>query len=169
MNAVLLCPGPSLARLKSLPECGISLAVNRAATLFAVDWFCASDYPMIRDYGPKVLGRPSLLTIRQTAHDLRNRLDRFRSVKVAEDVLAGYGSPLKHHKTAMLALLFAAWCGASTITVYGADWQGRTDFDGVNAGENRSDARWDEERREWELMLIPWLAERGVKVERNEP
>lgn len=65
----------------------------------------------------------------------------------------------------MLAVLLAFSLGATTIDVYGADWTGTRDYDGVEAGENRTPDRWDAERHDWDI-LTAWLNERGVIARR---
>lgn len=161
MHAVVLCPGESLRLMDRLPQCDMSIGVNRAALAFRVDWFAASDYPMIRNHIESLPGTPSLLTLRQTEIDLRNRLSRFPRVCIAESLPC----PLKHPKTMMLAVLLAFSLGATTIDVYGADWTGTRDYDGVEAGENRTPDRWDAERHDWDI-LTAWLNERGVIARR---
>lgn len=150
--------------LVRLPDCDLSIGVNRAAMAFAVDWFAASDYPMVRNHLDVLAGNPSLLTLRQTAFDLRNRLSRFPKVRIAEDLTMPSG--LKYPKTMMLAALLAVALGATAIDVYGADWAGTRDYDGAEAGENRSDQRWAAERMAWQAVMVPWFKSHCVTARR---
>lgn len=161
MKAVILCPGPSLARLIELPPCDISIAINRAALKFACQWWASLDYPMLRDNQAKILGNPQLLTRRQTYLDLHKRLGRFAEIRIVEDMADAAG----YVKTLPCAMVFAHTLGAKRIDLYGVDWQGDCDFDGVKAGENRSEERWRLERLEV-TGLMEWLAGKGVEVNR---
>ncbi len=86
MTAIVLCPGPSLAGYKPQPA-DLTVAVNRAALMFACDAWAALDYPMIRDHLATIAGAPTLLTQQQTRDDLNlspGRLDRFEVVTCQE-------------------------------------------------------------------------------------
>ncbi len=160
MTAAILCPGPSLKALEVVPRVDLTIAVNRAALTFACDWWAARDYPMIRDNAAKVLA------IRTTANDLRGRLNRFRVLATAEELNGWCPANLLGTLTALLALLFAAKEGATRIDVYGADWKGTQDYDGTEAGENRTDERWAKEAGLWQAAC-DWLSGRGVEVARH--
>jgi hypothetical protein len=163
MTAIILCPGESLASYKPKPA-DLVLAVNRAALQFECDVFCALDYPMIRDNGPNVLGNPALLSKGQTIRDVGpQRLARFAAVH--EFPMPITDPPgLKHQCTMVAAILFAART-CNRIEVCGCDMAGTKDYDGVEAGEDRTEWRWGREREAWDT-LVPWLNERGVSLER---
>jgi hypothetical protein len=169
MHAIILCPGPSLATYAA-HSADLVIGVNRAALAHECNVWATLDYPMIRDNADKLLGRPNLLTRRQTLIDIARRparLQRFAEVRMVDDLddfcppTLGYG-----RFSSAAALIYAAERGATQIDVYGADWAGTADFDGVNAGENRGAARWQAEAELWLGHLVPWLAHRGVKVNR---
>ncbi len=78
--------------------------------------------------------------------------------------------------SATAALVYCGWRaageadgkpGGAMIEVFGADWAGTNDFDGVAAGKNRSKARWELEKGIWQNRLVPWLAERRIEVKRT--
>lgn len=153
MKAVVLCPGPSLADYKPEP-CDMVVCVNRAALAHECTTWASLDYPMIRDNGPNILGNPSLLTQKQTAADLglkAGRLERFPSIVTVQDIEPTYPMRIVDHGwwyvTMGAAIVYCVWKGAKEIKVYGADWEGKADFDGTMAGENREPARWDKERK----------------------
>lgn len=165
MTSIILCPGPSLSRLESLPFCDLSIAVNRAALRFAVDVWASSDYPMIRNNYMSILGTPILLTMKQTAQDLPAfRLAGFPTVKIMEQIEVPKSLGWLN-KTMTAAMAYAYTEGAKQIDIYGCDWEGELDYDGTKAGENRSDARWELERADYR-KLANWLGERGVEVRR---
>lgn len=168
-HVAILCPGESLAEHK--PEAAhLTIAVNRAALAFECDVWAAMDYPMIRDNWRDVRGYPTLLSRRQTIEDIGRqpeRLHRFNGVIAVEDVVPKLQPPTETFLTASFALMYAVERGAMKIKVYGADWYGTKDYDGIEAGENRTEDRWAKERHEWEDVLLPWLTEQGVKVERK--
>lgn len=159
MTAVVLCPGPSLAKLPALPPCDVSLAVNRAALRFAADWWAASDYPLIKWNIDNLMGNPNLLTRRQTYIDMHDRLSRFPQIRLVEDVPGTAGL----NKTMLFAAALAADLGAKRIDLYGCDMAGETDYDGAKAGEDRSEARWARERLEL-AELTDWLKGRGCEL-----
>lgn len=167
-SATILCPGESLALCDPKPD-HLTIGVNRAALAHRCDWWAAMDYPMVRDHCHTVHAQ-NLLSRKQTIEDTRRKgwVNGFAEVVEIESVQAQFCPPgFEPRLTASCALLFAAKCGCTTIKVYGADWQGTKDYDGVEAGEDRTNERWAKERHEWEDVLIPWLAEQGVKVERH--
>jgi hypothetical protein len=67
--------------------------------------------------------------------------------------------------SATIALIYAAFRGATDIEVFGADWKGEEDFDGVKAGERRSEIRWNQEAKLWGT-ICKWLADHNVQVRR---
>ena len=64
------------------------------------------------------------------------------------------------------AIVYAAFKGATEIDVYGADWEGTADFDGVQGGKNRSEDRWREERGIFGALQVV-LKQRGCEVTRR--
>jgi hypothetical protein len=160
----ILNPGPSLATYSPAGFGGVTIAVNRAAVAFHSDAWAACDYPMIRDYQHRVLGAPMLLTKRQTWADIGPRC-RLALAAIVED-LPMDGAPPWQLKTMTCAMAFAVANGATRIELYGCDWSGTADYDGAEAGEDRTDARWAKERADV-AALTEWLAGRGVEVVRN--
>lgn len=162
MTAVILCPGPSLADLRERPDADLVIGVNRAATAFACDVWAASDYTMIRDYLAKVIGEPGLLTKRQTWRDIGHRID-IPLANLVEEI--SFNCPNWQNKTMTCAMVYAHSVGADSIDIYGCDWAGKHDFDGLSAGENRSDARWTQEAADY-AALVEALANHSVIVHR---
>ncbi len=164
MVVAILNPGPSLANLLTLPKCDLSIAVNRAALRFECNIWAATDYPMIRDYQVFAMGNPKLLTRRQTWTDIKHRV-RLPLAGIVDDLALNVPANWLA-KTMTCAMAYAYAWGAHRIELYGCDWAGTKDFDGKEAGENRTDARWEAEKSE-AGMLIEWLASRKVEVKRN--
>ncbi len=164
MLAIVLCPGPSLSKLEAIPPCARSIAINRAATKFEADIWAAMDYPILRDYHKKVLGNPGLFTFSTTWQDIGHRLKRFPKVYLREELEGWWGGKLPF-KTFPASLVFAGWMGATEIDVYGCDWEGNKDFDGVVAGESRTDDRWLAEKKMCGEVIAD-LSKRGVTVRR---
>ncbi len=180
-NAVILCPGPSLARLRRWrrhersksdpglePSPNLLIAVNRAALAFHCDVWAAGDWPLIQNCRDEVNPRTTLLTTRNAKQNLWSRAKEWSgSTHLLEDLFDYCPRRLRYAMyTATFALVYAAWRGARRIEVYGADWDGSEDYDGMQAGQNRSKRRWNDEGAIWENLLVPWLAERDVSVER---
>lgn len=165
MTYAILCPGPSAKSFADSDHEGPIITVNRAGLLYPSEIWAASDYPLIRDNQAKVLGNPNLLTKRQTYADIKHRLTRFPRVEIVEDIV---GIPKELHwqdKTMTCAMMFAVANGASRLDLYGCDWSGELDYDGVKAGEDRSESRWVKERAVYD-GIVDWLNGKGVEVRR---
>jgi hypothetical protein len=173
MNAALLCPGPSLARLAMLPPCDCVLAVNRAALRWACDVWCALDHWSekpgctpggVRNWAKDVIGSPLLLTCRGSADAVAKRQPWRGAVEAIESFRDA--CPVKGWTlySATAALVYAAQ-SHQRITVYGADMAGTLDFDNAAAGVKRDEARWQSERYIWGEVVAA-LKQRGVEVNR---
>jgi len=156
MTAAILCPGPSLAALESIPVCDVSIAVNRAALRFACDWWAALDAPFIRTHRP--LGKPFLFTRRE---------NRIEAAVYFEDVYP-FPNAAGSYFTLPGALSLAAHLGATRIDVYGCDWAvGQPDFDGGQPDDaNRTADRFRREREHFGRMQ-DWLNRQGIEVTRH--
>lgn len=162
MTVRILNPGPSLAHYDPGDFAGTVIAVNRAAIAFTCTIWACCDYPAIRDYHAKVLGTPKVLTRRQTWADIGNRVRLV--AKIIEDIDLP-GAPRWNVKTMTCAMAYAFYTGAKRIELFGCDWQGTADYDGVQAGEDRTDKRWEIERADT-LKLMEWMKDRGTEVVR---
>ena len=158
----ILCPGPSLARYDPIDFAGLVIAVNRAAVAFYCHCWAVADYPVIRDYHAKVLGTPTILTRRQTWTDIGHRVRM--TAKIIEDIDLP-GAPPWNLKTMTCAMAYAYATGAKRIELHGCDWEGTADYDGVQAGEDRTDKRWEQERAAVN-NLSEWMRARGTEVVR---
>lgn len=171
MKAVVLCPGPSLADLKSLPQSDVSIGVNRAVLAHHCDWLVAGDYPFLREYDFGYTLK--LFTSRATKVP---RPERFSQVLHNED-LSFPQPPAWRSKSVTLALVLAAYLGATQIDLFGADMAGTADWDGHEyqmrgyppgqAQRDRSPQRWDLER----VLLsetIQMLSDRGIVASVSE-
>ncbi len=175
-NSVLLCPGPSVAAYVPHPD-ALVVGVNRAAQRIACDAWICGDPPAIQQFNADVIGSPLLVTSTDGKHqygafprDFGHPLWRGECLCWTEmfsycpNELAINWQML----TATAALVYCGFRGATTIDVYGADWSGVKDWDGVAAGKNRSEARWVMERGIW-ANVTNWLNARGVEVIRHQP
>lgn len=175
MNAVLLCPGPSLVNYPS--GGGLIIGVNRAATLYPCDVWVAIDWRSrgegianggVEAWAQSVIGNPLLVI----GHDGNASLDIHRIPWRGEvcEIETWWWSyePMKMGwslYSATTALMYAHHRGASTIDVYGADWSGDKDWDGVVAGGTRTEQRWERERNIWGGVM-GYLEQQGMKVKR---
>jgi hypothetical protein len=157
VNAVLLCPGPSLSAYTPGGH-GLVVAVNRAATLHRCNVWSAIDTPTLKtNYGRTVTPAADLrlLTIAATAEKADRTGWRFRSV-ITHDTLAGGAVDNGRHPwtrySATAGLFYAIHAGATRVDVYGADMQGEQDWDGVLAGETRNNERWERELAIWNKL-----------------
>jgi len=141
------------------------VGVNRAATLHACDVWAATDRPLVQRVKP--LGTPVLLTIEATRESLERRGEAWPYLVVTHCGIAGGAvTNTKHPWTrysATAALYYLHWAGATHVDVWGADWSGEEDWDGKQAGENRSGLRWEEERTIWHRVIN----DTGIEVVRH--
>jgi hypothetical protein len=173
MNAIILCPGPSLNALSLLrqePRADFIVGVNRAATRFRCDYWAALDWPLVEAQHANVRWRPVLITKRENHEHLRAMpndglpggwfaVENIRD-KIPDEI--GY--------TNFSATAALAWCLSlprmREVTVFGADWApDAPDFDGVMASANRTADRFKWEMAIWE-RLCKFAAGRGVLVSR---
>ncbi|HSZ58519.1 MAG TPA: hypothetical protein VK797_22825 [Tepidisphaeraceae bacterium] len=174
-TAAILCPGTSLSATSPIGFGAdvIVIAVNRASAFFPADVWAAGDYPLIEAERAHVRGMPELLTTEGAIEHLRQTdkpwpwrvLPSFESLD--PHCQGAGGVPQWRVFTAIAACVYAEFIGCKRIEVFGADWQGEADFDGVKAGGNRSPERWRLERNIFENLLTPWLNARGVSLFRH--
>lgn len=174
MRVVILCPGPSLAFWRADPSDrpDVLIGANRAAAFTPCDVFAALDYPMIRDNAIKVRGTPNLLSRQQTITDLKPaRLARFPNVIAVESLFEFCPPNLMPWTTFTMtaAMIYAAYLGTNAINIYGCDWRGTKDYDGVEAGENRTEQRWERDEKPLYARVNGWIESLGITVTRHEP
>jgi len=156
MTAALICTGPTAVKFPGGYQ--LTIGVKRAATGFLCDWVAIIDSPALTEICPRLLGSPKLLTRR----DYRPKYSAIPGMDV--ESLSG---PLGFAQwTSVASLSLAAFLGATTIDVYGADWTSEPDYDGYVPTEmNRSVERWEREIATWNAA-VAMLRGKGVKVNR---
>lgn len=128
--------------------------------------------PLIESGLPdEVLGSPTLVTLGQTIETLNSHGFKWRGGihkwDVGKSVIPD--PPVQWGLfTFTAAIVYAAWRGATEIDVFGADWAGKLDLDGVEAGRTRSDERWKLERAIFGVLQIE-LGKKGVALNRSCP
>lgn len=154
------------------------LGVNRAATLHPCDVWVAIDWRSRGDaitnggveaWSDQVIGTPLLVI----GHDGNASLDIHRIPYRGEVCeIESWWWPYEPTTlgwslySATTALMYAHHKGAKTIDVYGADWSGTQDWDGVVAGGTRTEQRWERERTIWG-EVAKHIEQRGTKVNRH--
>lgn len=158
MQTCILCPGPSLSRLVTVPTCDASIAVNRAATRFACDWWAVLDAPLITAIGDLIQGAPQLFTRRENK----------RCGVVTFDDVYPFLNAAGSYFTLPGALALAAHLGATQIDLYGCDWAIGENGIGNRAGieADHSAARFEREREHFGQMQ-DWLNRQGIEVTRH--
>ena len=167
MHARILCPGPSLAKYSAEGFDGLTIGVNRAATAHLCDVWASNDWQSCLALAPQIVGFPLLLTTTASINSPHMRGFVWPGgIKNADDFaycLTTYATA--RMLTMNVAVGFAFITGHTDIAIYGADWSGLLDFDGVAAGTNRNPGRW-----ELEADLFGHLADelrsKGVNVYR---
>lgn len=169
MNAIVLTPGEPLADYVPRPA-DLTIGINRAALFFACDVWSCGDTPNILRLQEKVIGSPLLIAPRITLDALNDvpgfkwRGEQFASTNMVEYM---HTSEVNWPWCSFLiGCLYAAYKGATHIEVFGAGWKGTNDFDGVQAGMNRTEDRWREERALFGALQIQ-LGVRGVELVRH--
>jgi hypothetical protein len=171
MTAAILCPGPSLCEFDRTANRGgdLRIGVNRAATLIPCDVWCATDYPLYERARSQVLGSPIWFTAEASAEQIDQRGIRWRGqVITCESIPDPFKTVDWDFFSLLAAIGYAVHAGCRRIEVYGADWSGVKDFDGVEAGNTRHDERWKLESSLFELARQE-LAGRGITIIRMRP
>lgn len=154
MNATLLCPGPSLSKYSG-QGAGLIVGVNRAASAHQCDVWAATDRPLIDRVQP--IGSPTLFTITATRESLDRRGRPWPyMVQTHEDITGQTVTNALHpwtRYTATAALQYLAWSGATHVDVWGCDWAGTRDWDGVHDKGVRTTQRWKEEQAIWQGVI----------------
>jgi hypothetical protein len=165
-RVAILCPGPSLSGFTDPGEYDLLVGVNRAATVIRCDVWCACDWQLVQRERRNIIGRPRLFTNSASARRLHGRDPWLTEVEEFEWLLGGDGLPLAGTTfSAIAAVWYAVARGAKRVDVFGADMNGRLDFDGVAAGETRTETRWERERALWREAAATLMG-RGVELER---
>ncbi len=171
MKSIVLSPGPSLATYTPQP-CDFVVGVNRAAQLHRVDYWSCGDTPAIQSFNEKVIGSPTIICPRVTMDALNDHKFVWRGeFACSTDLLVPFIHPAEVNWpwcSMLVGLTFAAWKGATQIELYGADWDGKNDWDGEAAGKNRSEDRWREEKSIFGALQIV-LGRRGINLQRMQP
>lgn len=161
MIASILCPGPSLP-LTWRPDGTLVIAVNRAASMHAADWWAFCDADIFRDSA--ALGKPKIFTSRASVERLRKRNYYVDPGMLSDEVDVHDNTWRTFTKT--MAIVLAFKLGAHAIYIYGDDQTEAPDADGVMPrGANRTPERWRDERAHV-AKLQTYLAEHRVTVER---
>lgn len=178
-TAAILCPGPSLARYSpgDFVSYEFLVGVNRAPLRIACDAWAAGDWPLVEQVRCDVLParfsqppRPPVwfTTCGADAH-LRDHSTVWPGkVEIFETLFDGHQDELQWTTfTATAALWWVAskMESGGVIRLYGADWKGEEDYDGVKAGNTRDESRWQLERGIWN-RLTDVLKGRGIIVSR---
>lgn len=178
MTITLLCPGPSLEKFPGSDT--VKIGVNRAAVMRPCDWWCASDYPLIRDYDP--IGKPRLFTNENKV----NRPERFSEILFKEQIWKLWPSLPENGPwslfTAPSALILAAYLGATDIQVWGCDFKGTSDadghqyqWDGIEAWRTRFEGDWSQAPAGSDALravecwhkTVAWLESKNIRTTRN--
>lgn len=165
----IFCPGPSLAGwLANTPgEPASRITVNRAAGVIEAAWWSALDATSVENCN--AIGNPKILTTvmmkRKLLHKVPEAKDRpFENVDEIKPPGLGGIKWIRYSMT--VAIGFAASLGAKKIDVYGADWNGEQDYDGVKlVGCQRTEKRWTKEADLFKTIQTA-LTSVGVELKR---
>ncbi len=173
MKAIVLSPGPSLTATFHGDRADLLIGVNRAATRYLCDVWVCGDLPLILQEDLNVIGAPLLVAYGVSLDNLRDRAWKWRGEQFAWTPIAEswlHTSVVNWPWCSFCsAIVYAAYRGAKEITVYGADWEGTADFDGTQAGKNRSEDRWKYERQLFKDLSVILKDKCGCEVRRVQP
>ncbi len=172
MRAAILNPGPSLLHTWKgrTDKHGLLIGVNRVALNYPVDVWACGDYPLVQEIQDSVFGCPTLLSA-QNSIDQLNTVERpWRGKTIAFESLYSWLHPAENKiswtfTTSLCAIAYAASV-CEHIDIYGADWKGVKDYDGVEAGMNRSEERWKTEAGIYNA-LVKHLETKNISVTRH--
>lgn len=179
MIARILCPGPSLsntaAYLRTDPDPGLVIAVNRASTFMPCAWLAMGDRHGMTwklPDGSWAIHPPQvgLITFADAARGVlaRDNPDesRFWGLKLCQwEDLPEPDGPKQW--SIQVALLFAHQAGCRVLHIYGCDQRGTQDYDGNQSG-NRDAERWQREAADL-ATTTAYLTQRGCSVCRHTP
>lgn len=162
--ATILCPGPSLARVRRSDVLGARIAVNRACEFAVCDWWAAGDSVALESFRP--VGLPRLFAgDSATTHTPPHILGRFDVRRWDDPTLKTPDADWRWF-TVTAAIVLAVNLGAVDVRILGADMRGVADFTGhIDPEHNRGDGRWSNEAgllRE----VTAWAANEGAVVRR---
>jgi hypothetical protein len=171
VNAVVLCPGPSL---KDLPELAgqydLVLAVNRAVLAARCHWWCFLDPGVFGnvhlDYHPGIF--TSVSALEQIVQDGLGHALKGYSIRRTDDMYCRFPQNMLWSRySAIAAMVLAADLGATQIRVLGADMVGEGEFDGHPLPQIvRDSVRWKDERALWD-QTVEFLYDKRIQVSRK--
>jgi hypothetical protein len=193
MRVAILSCGESLGLYPSVMHTAdVVIGVNSAVEAYTCDIWCASDHNVFCDYTPHPPFPWGVFTsgpIKRTFKEMHPETDELVTREIPEDNFVGLTKARWWNKgdyefngfsgfaesspdiwkrfTIGSALMLAYMLGSTEIVTFGCDMRGETDWKG-EPGRRPSDRdadRWKLEREMWDL-IVGWLAERGVEVER---
>lgn len=167
MKINILCPGSSLLRFSAeAVRADMTIGVNRAASLVAVDVWACGDHPCYKDWHHTIISCPRLFTDPHSADYIDQYLTTWRGeVERFDDFDPQLPGIDWRFLTFTAAIGYAICHGATRIHCYGCDWAGVKDWDGVEAGMSRTDDRWAAERGLFNLIRDA-IQPRGIVLER---
>jgi hypothetical protein len=171
LNAAILCPGPSLQSCGAI-SADVTIGINRAASFVPCDWVAAVDYPVVTQWGDSFGGAKWLTNQNSITHLEREKHPWAWREHVTTDFLRRNFHDTRDFPWTIFsftsALVFAAYLGATTVEIYGADWAGVADWDGVESAEpgKRDEQRWDGERKLFH-KVESWMQSKGITVTRH--
>jgi hypothetical protein len=168
MKIAVLCPGPSLTRFPGRGDYAAVIGVNRAACHVSCDWWACGDHPLISRIHGDVIGKPALFTALAGFDHLNQHGPRWRGKTLTFNAAFAHFPQTWEWDlfSATAAAVLAAHLGGTRIDIWGSDLTGTRDWDGVEAGANRTDERWRCEAGIWR-RLSSVLGERGCEVTRR--
>jgi hypothetical protein len=152
----ILCPGPSLSVTwprQGVGSIGPIIGVNRAINYTACDWAIVGDactFPRLRAL--PLRGLVSFNDVlREKLPPNWQRLER----RIWEDLPQPPWGMVEWGLEA--ALLLAQHLGGTDVALYGVDWSGFYDYDGVKGIDDRSKERWNDREKPAVTKLIDHL------------
>lgn len=154
----VLCPGPTLAI--TWPSQGVGcigpiIGVNRAVNYTACDWAIVGDAVTFTRL--RALPLRGLVSFNDVLRDQLpanwQRLERLAWEDLPHP-------PYGHVQWGLeAALLLARHLGGTDVRLYGVDWAGVHDYDGVEGIDDRSESRWNDREKPEVLKLIDHLTD----------
>lgn len=176
-RAAVLCPGPSLESFPGREGYDVLIGVNRAAGRFACDYWAMLD--AVPFYHTTPIGAPAALcqypewvkVLKYIADGGNPCPHRHLDLKDVDAWLRPelHGVPARFKYSMLAGITLAHAIGAVEVDVYGADWAGTQDFDGVELAKNcRDDRRWRLEKEGFHVLTTS-LLNFGTRVRRVLP
>jgi len=168
-NIAILCPGPSITMYpqSDRSKYDLRIGINRGIGAYHCHYWVFLDFRAFTQMHSILSYRPGILTTPNIAQKIR-RIDGHELYQIKVMERATISDSIKWTRYSLIAAIVGSisTLGATSIDVFGADWNGDTDFDGEYTNRfNRNPTRWQKESDMFD-QIKDWAEYHGTIVNR---